>query len=64
MIQVHKFTGKVEITSDSCFSGKIAYRAKAYCEKLGKEQLYWKALKISASASPYKKSVWGKFEDL
>ena len=52
IFQRHKFDGMLEVTSDSCYSGKIAFRAKAYWET--HDDLYLKGLKIIASTSRFK----------
>ena len=59
-----KFEGNLEITSDSCYAGKIAFRAKKYWEDNKDEGIYLKGLKIACSCNRYKKSIWGKYRNM
>jgi len=60
------FKGMVEISSDSCYSGKLAFAAKEFWEEEDgyNKGLSFEGLKVSCSTHKSRKAVWGCFRNM
>ena len=60
------FEGNVEISSDSCFSGRLCFIAKEWYEKMLDDDEYKhkigkdRILKVSGSTHRDRKTIWGR----
>ena len=59
------YTGFVEISSDSPYSGELCYTAKKYWEsKGGYKGLPMDELKVSSTTHRSKKAIWGQYRKM
>ena len=59
------YKGFVEISSDSCYSGNLCYRAKKYWESNGgHDKLPMDELKISTTTHRTRKALWGQYRTM
>ena len=58
-----RYTGNVQIESDSCYSGKLCFEAKKEWEKRSQEGIgiYCKSFQVFGSSHKDKKAVWGEY---
>lgn len=60
------FKGNVEISSDSCYSGKLCFSAKKFWEEKGgfDGKLSFASLKFAASTHSSRKALWGCYRNM
>ena len=58
-----EFTGDVEITTDSCYAGKLCYRAQELWNDTNVEKTM-SNLKVAASCNSNKKCAWGNYRKM
>ena len=57
-----KYTGKLEIESDSCFSGQLCFHAKnEWVKRKSENRIDIEQLSVMAASHKDEKAIWGKW---